>query len=85
MKYKKKRKDNTVIPYYVDNDNEILFNLAICFYWSACTKPGKLAVMSMCWKIGFASFYYDFLVYEVDLVRSCISGIIDWLGLVYGV
>jgi hypothetical protein len=35
----------------------------------------------VCWKIGFASFYYDFLVYEVDLVRSCISGIIDWLGL----
>jgi hypothetical protein len=29
MKYKKKRKNNTVIPYYVDNDNEILFNLAI--------------------------------------------------------
>jgi uncharacterized membrane protein YfbV (UPF0208 family) len=42
---------------------------------------GKLAVMTMCWQIGFASFYYDFLVYEVDLVRSCISGIIDWLGL----
>jgi hypothetical protein len=31
MKYKKKRKDNTVIPYYVDNDNEILYNLAIFF------------------------------------------------------
>ena len=31
MKYKKKRKDNTVIPYYVDNDNEILFNLSIFF------------------------------------------------------
>jgi hypothetical protein len=41
--------------------------------------------MSMRWQIGFASFYYDVLVYEVDLVRSCISGIIDWLGLVYGV
>jgi hypothetical protein len=25
--------------------------------------------MSMCWEIGFASFYYDVLVYEVDLVR----------------
>jgi hypothetical protein len=36
-------------------------------------------------EIGFASFYYDVLVYDVDLVRSCISGIIDWLGLVYGV
>jgi hypothetical protein len=66
MKYKKKRKNNTVIPYYVDNDNEILFNLAICIYWSACTQAWKVSGhVYVCWKIGFASFYYDFLVYEV--------------------
>jgi hypothetical protein len=63
-----------MIP-YVDNDTEILFNPAICFYWSACTKSGKLAVMFICWGNRFWLCFYDFSMYEVDVAHS--SGILD--------
>jgi len=34
-----------------------------CFHWSACTKPGKWAVMYMCVTgINLAYFYDDFSI-----------------------